>query len=362
MMALVVQDDDAVGAPVPAPRAAQEARPHLVRGLRLCRKFGATHQGDGPRAAEHAGPSPAPQFSVVEALFRLQLLPVEDVDGKPIETGHEFRRDKPPLVIDISAHSGIEAGQAVADRAAGTDNDDAVDVPCKALGVVAVFAAAVHGIPGDETGHHKGLAGPGRHAQGKPQQPPVPIAGDAPEMPDDRVGAVPHLSQVHNGLDRLALGEERAVARAFSGFPRPVFKQLAGGITRALPAVPAPSADLGAQPVDQAFIAVQTQIVLDRAVRPHGHWLHRQSPPRDDLVDRLLVLDRLPVAVRLVVGARQNWLVMDMFAGGAVLAHVVGSFTRWFLLDGPGVRRRRIPHRTGSSHGPALRFPWRECG
>ena len=76
-----------------------------------------------------------------------------------------FRRDDVALAVVVLRIVGQEHPQAVADRDAGSDDEERVREP----GVLRIGELIEH-VPGDKHGHHDGLARAGGHLHGQTEQ------------------------------------------------------------------------------------------------------------------------------------------------------------------------------------------------
>ena len=142
-----------------------------------------------------------------------------------------------------------------------------------------MLTPTIHGVPGDEAGHHHRLAGPGRHPKGKSRETPAPAVPKRLQAPHHPVGAVPALGQEDDRLDSLALRVEGAEHRALARLASPVLKELTSRIARAGPTSIAPRAHLASELVDGAShggLVIEIQTLLKRDGRAPWGGVPRQ--------------------------------------------------------------------------------------
>ena len=233
-----------------------------------------------------------------------------------VDAFHKMVRSEAVCRVDVVPARRHEHLELPGDGPAGSDDDDPPDVSGKACAGGAVLAAAVHGVPRDQHRHDTGLAGSGSHADRKAHQVAAPPARTLAKFTQFAAIVGCDLGQVHDGLDGLALGPERAVSRPFSWRATPVLKERTRGAGRASPSSVTPVPHQSPEALDE-------QGVVDLAVGVFGqqclHWClkHRGrrlnaahgEPATQDFVDGiLLVSGASPVPIRLLVGAMQRRL------------------------------------------------------
>ena len=227
---------------------------------------GATALEERPAALRDLEALPAPEGVVVG-----------DDDLRPVEVGQQVVRHEVAAAVVAVRVVRLEHPQPILDGEAGGDDQES---PREAA--AARPAHRVDGLPGDQHGHHGGLARAGGELERKAEQPRVRFLGGVLQVSEEapagpaRVGG--GLGQPDGGLDRLDLAEEgpdagEAVvppvpeqARGLRGHPPlPRVRQPAPGVDLAADAVDDPGVPLvlllaGGEPLafveDQGFLGV----------------------------------------------------------------------------------------------------------
>ena len=190
---------------------------------------------------------------------------VDDLDLRLQEGVPQVARDEVPLAVVALLPFGMEDAEAVADGDAGRDDQEA-------LGEASVGRRHdfVDRLPGDEHGHHDGLAGAGRHLQPDPGQAVVvePVLRLEAAAVVGGAVAAGDLSQEDGRLGGLPLAEQdRVVALGWLGSP--VGEQLPGVGGDAVPVVRPPALHLAADVVDEGVLLA----ALAGGVKVEGEFL-----------------------------------------------------------------------------------------
>ena len=272
-----------------------------------------------------AGP-PRPRRSDLPSLRDLHALPapegvvVGDDDLRAVQVGQQVVRDQLPAPVVAVRVVRLQHPQPVPDGEAGGDDQEPAGEP-PALPP----PHRVDGLPGDQHGHHHGLAGARGELEREAQQPRIrlptgvfQVLEEGPAGPLRPVGG--DLGQPDDGLDRLDLTEEGPK------IPEPVMppvpeqaRGLRGHPPSARVRPPAPGVDLAAHPVDDlgvAFVLLLPGREILALVEDQPFLLGSASAlPRlgdggdelgpaaalDDLLGGLAVAVQLPVPARVRV-------------------------------------------------------------
>ena len=152
VVGLVVEDQDVLH----AHQVGHDALEHLAFGLRASESA----RPGGPASSER------PPFDSSMRLAQLEGVVVGDDDLAPsADLGQHVAGDQLAALVVAVRVVGLEHAQAIADRDAGSDDEEAAGE------LLAVRPAdGVDRLPGDEHRHDRGLAGAGGELQGQSRQ------------------------------------------------------------------------------------------------------------------------------------------------------------------------------------------------
>ena len=339
VVGLVVQDDE----PLQAHQLGHHALQHLAVGL----------AGRDRRSAPlQERPPPGRQL---EGLAALEGVVVRDDDAGLLEVAEHVGGHQLAARVVAVGVVRLQHAQPPSDGHAGGDDEEAAREP-RAAGM----PDGVHGLPRDQQGHHRRLAGPGGQLQGDAVQhrrlvgggPAVGVLQVAEVILRRLAGPRRDLGQPDQRLDRLDLAEERpdvaeGVAAPVPQQARRLGRHAPGALGQAPPAV-----DGLTHAVDEPGQVVLLVVGRDRLRGLVGDQpqlllvalpglgdrrdVGRRSTAADDAVRGPVVLVELPVAPRVLVGRVQDrCLVEPVLRLGCVGPRGVG---RWHavLRDGAG--------------------------
>lgn len=211
VMRLVVDDHDVFDAHQPG----HHAQEHLAFGL------------DGAeRLAGTALQQQAAGAGDLHPLAALEGVVVGDHDGRAVDVGQQLGGHQFAAAVVAVRIVRLQDAQAVLDGDAGGDDQKTAAEPA-AVGM----ADGVDGLPGDQHGHHRGLAAAGGHLHGEAEQFRVRLGVGALDMVHELAAADAegggNLGEPDHGLDGFDLAEEGFLVDELVGAP--VLQQAGGG-------------------------------------------------------------------------------------------------------------------------------------